>query len=237
MKSQRRRPTAVVSIDPDLERRWQEALLSRPNNNPTALAAWDRKYSELLATYQTAVERAQRQQKEAAEARSRRRRRIAAAVLCTILAIAGIVYWVNRPSEDEIRSAQRDREAVACNLHYQQTRHLKMVDAQIDLLKDGEGGWLELRTYGQPASVGNVMLSPAELLAGKTGEARLNREAYIWDSPRYVGPWALVERQNGKLILTLFSLSGFGDLPNEPLQVSSASAVTVRGEKVAPECV
>ena len=238
MKRHRRHLTAAtVPIDPELERRWQEALLSRPDNNPTALAVWDRKHSELLTTYQAAVERAQKERKEATRARTRRRRRVAAAVIGTLLAISGIVYWTNRPSEDEIRSAQMDREDAACTAHYEQTRHLKLVSKQIDLLQNGEGGWLELRPYSEPVQVGDVALSPAELLAGKTGEARVNHEGYVQDSSRYIGSWALLERREGHFVLTLFSLSGFGELPHAPLQVRTASAVTVRGEQIAPACL
>src|SRR5262245_17665725 len=107
MKRNRRRPTTVsVSIDPDLERRWQEALLTRPSDNPAALAAWDKKHGELLATYQTAVDRAQKEEQKAAKTRTRRRRRFAAALVVILLAIVGIVYWTSRPSEDEIRNQQ-----------------------------------------------------------------------------------------------------------------------------------
>ncbi len=238
MKRQRRHLTATVSVNPDLERRWQEALLSRPSNNdPTALAAWNSKHSELLTKYQDAVARAQREQKEAAQARSRRRRRLVAAVIGVLLAIGGTVYWVNQPSEDDIRMAQRDREAATCDAHYQQVHNLKLVSNQIDLLQDGEGGWLELRPYGEPAPVGGVTLSPAELLNGKTGKAQVNHEAYVRASSRYIGPWALVERQEGRLTVTLFSsLSGFGELPHNPLPTSTASAATVRGEKITTEC-
>jgi hypothetical protein len=229
---------AAVPIDPELEQRWQDALLSRPNNNPTALAAWDRKHSELLATYQAAIERAQKRQKEAAQTRARRRRRVAAAVIGVLLATGGIAYWTNRPSEDELRSAQMDREDIACTVHYEQARHVKLVNKQIDLLHDGEGGWLELHPYEQPVPVGDVALSPAELLAGKISEAQVNHEDYVQDSSRYIGPWALLERQKGRLVLTLFSLpSGFGELPHAPLQVNTASAATVRGEKVSTECL
>lgn len=238
MKRHRRRPTApAVSIDPALEQRWEEALLSRPSDDPVALAAWDRKHSELLATYQAAVDRAQKRQKDAARARARFRRRVAAAVFTVLAAIGGIVYWTNQPSEDEVRAEQMDREAAACDAHYKQTHHLKMVDTQIDLLRDGEGGWLEMRPYEQPVPVGGLTLTPAELLAGKTGEVKVNHEAYVQDSSRYLGPWALVERQGGHLIVTLLALDGFGELPHAPLQVSTATAATVRGEKIAPACL
>lgn len=238
MKRQRRQPTAIaVSIDPDLERRWEAALLTRPTNNPVALAAWDREHSELLTTYQAAVDRAQRRQKEAAHRRARFRRRVTALAIVVLVAIGSIVYWANRPSEDEIRSAEMDRQDAVCMLHYEQTRHLKLVNKQVDLLLDGEGGWLDPRPYSQPIPVGGISLTPAELLAGKTGEAQVNHESYVQDTSRYIGSWALVERKGGRLILTMFSLSGFGELPHAPLQANTASAVTVRGEEIAHECL
>ena len=238
MKRQRRHLTATVSVNSDLERRWQEALRDRPDeNNPTARAAWDRKHGDLLAEYQAAVEQAKKRLKEEREAKSRRRRWMVAAVIAVVLVVSGIVYWVNQPSEDEIRMAQLDRKAAACDTHYTQARRVKLVSTQVDLLQDGEGGWLELRLHGEPAPVGGVTLSPAELLNGKTGKAQVNHEAYVRASSRYVGPWALVERQEGRLTVTLFSsLSGFGELPHNPLPTSTASAATVRGEKVTQQC-
>jgi hypothetical protein len=237
MRRKRRKTVAPVFVDPNLERRWQEALLTRPTDqDPAALAAWNRDNGEVVVAYDEAVERARRQQRKEGMARTKRRRRITAAVIGTLLAISGIAYWATRPSEDEVRrEATLHRDAV-CTTHYEQTHHLKMMGTQVDLLQDGEGGWLELHPYSQPTPVGGVVLSPAELLAGKTSEAQVNRESYVFDSSIGVGPWALVERQEGRLTLTLFSMSGFYDLPHAPLQASTASAVTVRGEKVSPEC-
>ncbi len=240
MKPHRRRLTAeALPIDPDLERRWQEALLTRPlNNDATALAAWNQKHGDLLSRYQRAVDRAQDERKRAAQARSKFNRRVAAAVISVLLAAGGIVYWTSLPSEDEIRMAEMDRRNAACTAYYEQAHHVNMVDKQIDLLQNGEAGWLDIRPFSDsdPAPVGGVTLTPAELLAGKTGTAQINHERYVQNSTAYIGPWALVERQNGRLILTLFALSGFGDLPHDALKANTASEITVRGETASTAC-
>jgi hypothetical protein len=227
----------AASIDPDLERRWQEALLERPSD-PRELAAWDAKYGDLLSAYQRAVERAQTQEQQLKSGRARLRRRAVAAAACMMLAIGGAVYLVNRPSVDEIRTQEIQRLNVACDTHYSQTHHLKLVNKQIDLLTDGEGGWLDLYAYpGESPKVGGVDLSPAELLAGKTGQARVDREAYVYDSTLGIGSLALLERRGDKLVLTLFAdLSGYGELPHASLVGTTSTAVTAQGEQLSSAC-
>lgn len=237
MKRRPRRTAYPVPVDPDLERRWQAALLERPSNDPVALATWDETYGELLTTYQTAVTRAEEERTAAARTRTRLRRRVAAVVIGVLLVIGGIVYWANQPSEDEIRQAAHDQAVAACGHNYERAHHIKLVSKQIDLLQSGEGGWLEINPYGSPPEVGNVTLSPSDLQSGKTGEARVNNEAYVFDSSYGVGENALVERHGNRLVLTLFAYaSGYGNLPHAALRVDTASPVTVQGESLSRVC-
>ena len=243
------RQSAIVphaSIDPGLEMQWQDALLSRPDSvNATALAAWNREHGDLLATYQQAVAKQTREaelQARAAKAQTRRRRRfglLAATVVTSIaVAVSAIVHQVNRPSEDELRRRELLSQDAACTAHYQQAHRLKLVSKQIDLLKEGEGGWIELYTLpGETPIVGSLNLSPAELQAGKVGKANVDHEAYVYDSTPGIGNWAILERRGGRLVLTLFfSSAGFGELPHAPLHANTTTTVVVRGEKLSPAC-
>lgn len=247
-----RRPAidSHVRIDPDLQEQWQEALLSRPgNDNPTALAAWNRKHGDLLTAYRQAVESAQEdrqretaRQARAAKVRTRRRRRIAllatTAIAGIVLGVSAIIRHTNQPTEDELRRRELLAQDAACDAHYQQAHHLKLVSKQIDLLKEGEGGWIELYTFhGEAPVVGSLNLSPAELQAGKIGKASVDREAYAYDSPLGIGYWAILERRGGRLVLTLlYNSSGFGELPHNPLRDDTTSPVAVRGEALSPTC-
>jgi hypothetical protein len=238
MGQKRRHAIKPVFVSPTLERQWEEALKARPADNARgALDAWNREHSMLIADYQAAVERGQRMQKQEATTRKKRRHRIAAAVIGALLAIGGVAYWATRPSEDEVRWTEAKQRAAACNVNYEQAHHLKIVSKQIDLLHDGEGGWLELSYPPDAPPVGGVALTPAELEAGKTGQAQVDRESYVFDTSAGMGALALVERKDGQLVVTLLTLAGsFGDLPHAPLRAVTAAPVTVRGEIVARGC-
>ena len=240
MRQQGRRPAATPAffVDPELEQRWQEALSSWPeDNNPVAVAAWNRKHSELLKERLQAAEQVREKQREWETERTKSRRKVATTIVGILLVASGIVYWTNRPSADELQREEILRKDTACTTHYEQTHHLQMVDEQIDLLKDGEGGWVGLHSYsGEAPTVGGLDLSPAELQANKIGKAQVNREGYVYSSALGVGNWGLLERSGGHLVLTLFSLSGFGDLPHVPLQANTISTVIARGEQLSPLC-
>lgn len=246
MKQHGRQPAATpVFVDPGLEKQWQDALLSRPDrDDPAALAAWNQEHDELRIAYQQAIEQAQKatekaekEQKGKEKARTQLHRKVAVVVTGVILLISGVGYWSSLPSEDEIRQEKRFQQDAACTLHYEQTHHLKLVSKQIDLLENGEGGWIELYPYSGERPVGGLNLSPSELQTGNTGEAHVDREDYVYDSTIGVGEGGLLERQGDRLVLTLFSnLSGFGELPHAPLQVDTTSTVTVRGERLSSAC-
>lgn len=238
MGQKRRRLPTPVFVDPDLERRWQEAFNARPpDDDRKAVAAWSRQNGDLIAAYHEAVERGWEAQKHEAATREKRRHRMAAAVIGTLLAIGGVTYWATRPSEDEVRWEEAKQRAAVCNVTYEQAHHLKMVSKQVDLLHDGEGGWLEIQYPPDAPPVGGVTLTPAELESGKTGQAQVDRERTVLDTSAGIGPSALVERRNGQLILTLLAVAGsFGDIPHAPLQAKAAVTVTVRGEIITPGC-
>ena len=235
----RRSPGRAAPIDPELERRWDEALRERPAH-PREVAAWDAKHRGLLASYQLAVAEAEERERELKSGRARLRRKVVAVAICIALAITGIVYWTNRPSADDLRSQAIQREDAACGTHYSQTHHLKLVGKQIDLLADGEGGWVDFTVYPNEApTVGGVDLTPAELQAGKAGTAQVNRENYVYDSTLGIGSWGLLERRDGKLVLTLFAYpSGYGELPHAPLTVATSliATATLRGEQISSVC-
>ncbi len=231
------RKAKPVFVDPSLEQQWLEAFTTRPAGG-NALAAWNREHGDLVKAYQEAVERGQREEQAKKKARAKRRRKIASAIIGTLLTIGGIIYWATRPSEDEIRYEHQKQSAAICNTHYELAHHIKMVSRQVDLLQNGEGGWLEFPHPPYiPQVVGGVTLTPSELGSGKTGQAQLDREAYAFDSTLGSGGWALVERKNGQLVLTLIAIAGsFGDLPHAPLQTGNALAVTVQGDMGLREC-
>lgn len=248
-------PDVLPPIDSELEARWQRALLSRPDGG-AALTAWNDEHAQLLTDYQQATEEAltkQREQTKAeaaqveqartatAQARRRRwrlRRKWAGSLTILALASSAGVYWYNQPSEDETRLAEFLQREQVCAAQYEQAYGLTLVTRQVDLLKDGEGGWVDLSPPpGESPVVGGVDVFPADLVAGKTGEATVDREGLVYESGSS-GRWALIERQNGSLYLLLFySPSGFGsELPHAPLRAPGILPAEVRAAPSRSGC-
>jgi hypothetical protein len=198
---------------------------------------------ELAVTACTQVIQQDRiKQAEAAKDRSRRRRfwiGVIAVLVVAVGIVSVVIYRSSQPSDDEVLYQTILNEDAVCNTNYERSHHLKIVYKQVDLLNDGEGGWVDLDNEypGAVPTVGGVELTPAQLQAYKTSEANVDREAYVSNSSHYMRNTALLERQGEQFILTLFSSQyGFQELPHASLQVANPLIATVQAEEFSSAC-
>ncbi len=178
----------AVAVPQDLQDRWQAALDQHPGaDDAAALAAWNAQYGPVEEDYNRAVEQGwAAQAKTQAQQRRRRRRWLVAGVAGLALAGGG-VWWVSQPPAEEPWRADLKREA-ACNAQFEQIHGLDLVTRQIDLLTDGQGGWIRSQPAPQDSlPVGDVSLYPADLQAGHVGQARVDREGFVHEDMSYDG--------------------------------------------------